>query len=352
MAFELNEKVKNLKPYDPICGDFEIRLDANESFIQPSDKMMEDVMNAVSNVALNRYPDSTAYDVCEQFAKLYDIPSNLVVAGNGSDEIISVIMTAFLQKGDKVITLTPDFSMYNFYTSLVECECIEFAKDDDFNVDFDKLILEINNTNARMVIFSNPCNPTSVGFLAKDVKKLIENTNALIVLDEAYMDFWNQSLLCDVQNYDNLIILRTCSKAIGLASIRLGFAVANTKLINVIKSAKSPYNVNSLTQAVACSLLSQREYIEQSIEAIKNSLDALYFELKKIEKKFPKNLKIYKSNTNFVFIKTQDAKQIFEFLKTNGIIVRNMNGYLRITAGSQDENQKLLNQIKKFYKVG
>ena len=219
-------------------------------------------------------------------------------------------------------------------------------------MDFDKLILEINNTNARMVIFSNPCNPTSVGFLAKDVKKLIENTNALIVLDEAYMDFWNQSLLCDVQNYDNLIILRTCSKAIGLASIRLGFAVANTKLINVIKSAKSPYNVNSLTQAVACSLLSQREYIEQSIEAIKNSLDALYFELKKIEKKFPKNLKIYKSNTNFVFIKTQDAKQIFEFLKTNGIIVRNMNGYLRITAGSQDENQKLLNQIKKFYKVG
>ena len=352
MAFELNEKVKNLKLYDPICGDFEIRLDANESFIQPSDKMMEDVMNAVSNVALNRYPDSTAYDVCEQFAKLYDIPSNLVVAGNGSDEIISVIMTAFLQKGDKVITLTPDFSMYNFYTSLVECECIEFAKDDDFNVDFDKLILEINNINARMVIFSNPCNPTSVGFLAKDVKKLIENTNALIVLDEAYMDFWNQSLLCDVQNYDNLIILRTCSKAIGLASIRLGFAVANTKLINVIKSAKSPYNVNSLTQAVACSLLSQREYIEQSIEAIKNSLDALYFELKKIEKKFPKNLKIYKSNTNFVFIKTQDAKQIFEFLKTNGIIVRNMNGYLRITAGSQDENQKLLNQIKKFYKVG
>lgn len=352
MAFELNEKVKNLKPYDPICGDFEIRLDANESFIQPSDEMMVDVMSSISNIALNRYPDSTAYDVCEQFAKLYDIPSNFVVAGNGSDEIISVIMTAFLQKGDKVITLTPDFSMYNFYTSLVECECIEFAKDDDFNVDFDKLILEINNTNARMVIFSNPCNPTSVGFLAKDVKKLIENTNALIVLDEAYMDFWNQSLLCDVQNYDNLIILRTCSKAIGLASIRLGFAVANTKLINVIKSAKSPYNVNSLTQAVACSLLSQREYIEQSIEAIKNSLDALYFELKKIEKKFPKNLKIYKSNTNFVFIKTQDAKQIFEFLKTNGIIVRNMNGYLRITAGSQDENQKLLNQIKKFYKVG
>ncbi|MGI6268123.1 MAG: histidinol-phosphate transaminase [Acutalibacteraceae bacterium] len=352
MAFELNEKVKKLKPYDPICGDFEIRLDANESFIQPSDEMMVDVMSSISNIALNRYPDSTAYDVCEQFAKLYDIPSNFVVAGNGSDEIISVIMTAFLQKGDKVITLTPDFSMYNFYTSLVECECIEFAKDDDFNVDFDKLILEINNTNARMVIFSNPCNPTSVGFLAKDVKKLVENTNALIVLDEAYMDFWNQSLLCDVQNYDNLIILRTCSKAIGLASIRLGFAVANTKLINVIKSAKSPYNVNSLTQAVACSLLSQREYIEQSIEAIKNSLDALYFELKKIEKKFPKNLKIYKSNTNFVFIKTQDAKQIFEFLKTNGIIVRNMNGYLRITAGSQDENQKLLNQIKKFYKVG
>lgn len=352
MAFELNEKVKNLKPYDPICGDFEIRLDANESFIQPTFEIMQSITNAVSNVDLNRYPDSTANDVCEQFAKLYDIPKELVVAGNGSDEIISVIMTAFLQKGDKVITLTPDFSMYNFYASLVECECIGFTKEEDFNVDFDKLISKINSTNARMVIFSNPCNPTSVGFLASDVKKLIENTNALIVLDEAYMDFWNQSLICDVQNYDNLIILRTCSKAVGLAAIRLGFAVANTKLTNVIKSAKSPYNVNSLTQAVACSLLSQKDYIKQSIESIKTSLDMLYLELKKIEQKVPNKIKVYNSNTNFVFIKTQDATQIFEFLKTNGIIVRDMNGYLRITAGTQDENRKLLKQIENFYKVG
>lgn len=352
MAFELNEKVKNLEPYDPICGDFAIRLDANESFIQPPDEIKQDVLAAVTSVAINRYPDSKAQDVCNKFAKLYNVPAELVVAGNGSDEIISVIMTAFLQKGDKVITLSPDFSMYKFYTSLVECECIEFAKDENFKVDFDSLIKTVNESNTRMVIFSNPCNPTSVGFSAQDVKKLIKNTNALIVLDEAYMDFWNQSLLLEIQDYDNLIILRTCSKALGFAAVRLGFAIANEKLINAIKAAKSPYNVNSLTQAASGALMCHREYIFETIQVIVSSLKMLYAELKEIEKQVPDKIKVYESNTNFVFVKTDDSTRIFEHLKLSGIIVRNMGGYLRITAGTDFENQQVVKEIKKFYKVG
>jgi len=352
MAFELNEKIENLKPYDPICGEFAIRLDANESFVQPPHEIEQSIANAVASVAINRYPDSTAQNVCEKFARLYNVPAELVVAGNGSDEIISVIMTAFLQKGDKVITLAPDFSMYKFYTSLVECECIEFAKDENFKVDFDKLIQTVNESVARMVIFSNPCNPTSVGFLAQDVRKLIENTNALIVLDEAYMDFWDQSLLSEVQAYDNLIILKTCSKALGFAAVRLGFAIANDTLINVIKAAKSPYNVNSLTQAAADALMCHSEYIFDTIQVIVNSLKMLYAELKEVEKQVPDKIKLYESNTNFVFIRTDDSTRIFEHLKSKGIVVRNMGGFLRITSGTEFENQQVVKEIKNFYKVG
>ncbi|MEG2016032.1 MAG: aminotransferase class I/II-fold pyridoxal phosphate-dependent enzyme, partial [Oscillospiraceae bacterium] len=245
MPFELNEKIKNLSPYDPICGEYPIRLDANESFVLPPKNIQNSIVEALSSVSFNRYPDCLATEVCKKFAKICNVSEELVVAGNGSDEIISIIMTAFLQKGDKVITLLPDFSMYKFYTTLVECECKEFFKDENFKVDFESLIDEVNSSKARMVIFSNPCNPTSVGFLADDIKKLIECTDALIVLDEAYMDFWNQSLLSQVQDYDNLIILKTCSKALGFACVRLGFAIANKTLTDVIKAAKSPYNVNS-----------------------------------------------------------------------------------------------------------
>ncbi len=352
MAYQLNEKVKSLKPYDPICGDYKIRLDANESFIFPSQSMKEEIAQVISNFEFNRYPNSLATDVCEKFAKLYNIPQELVVAGNGSDEIISIIMTAFLQKGDKIITLSPDFSMYKFYSSLVECECFEFSKDENFNVDFNKLVDTISREKARMVIFSNPCNPTSVGFKKEDILNLVENTDALVVLDEAYMDFWNQSLLSNVQDYNNLIILKTCSKALGFAAVRLGFAVANKTLTDIIKAAKSPYNVNSLTQAIGSIVLDNREYVEQSIQLIVKSKEMLYSEIKKIESQIPQKIKLYESDTNFVFIKTQEATDIFEYLKSNGIIIRNMNGYLRITAGTEDENRQVVDLIKRFYKVG
>ena len=344
--FQLNEKVKNLTPYEPISGTYEIRLDANESFLTFPESIENEMVEALKNSALNRYPDPNATKLVEGFSKYFNINPECVTAGNGSDEIISVIMNAFLQKGDKILTLEPDFSMYRFYAEIAECKSVKYQKDDNLDVNIDDVIELANNENVRIVIFSNPCNPTSRIVTKGDVRKLINNTDALVVLDEAYMDFAeDESLLGEFENYDNLIILKTCSKALGSAALRLGFAVANKTLTNVIRAVKSPYNVNSVSQALGEVLFSHPDYIDNCIETVVNSRKELYSAI--LEIKSDKIEKVYETHTNFVFMKVKNAKQVFEKMKENSIIIRNMGDYLRITAGTKYENEKMLETFKK-----
>ena len=144
--FQLNEKVKNLTPYEPISGTYEIRLDANESFLKFPQEIEEKMVEALKNTAFNRYPDPNATKLVEGFSKYFNIDSNCVTAGNGSDELISVIMNAFLQKGDKILTLEPDFSMYRFYAEIAECESVKYQKNENLDVDIDDVISELNIT--------------------------------------------------------------------------------------------------------------------------------------------------------------------------------------------------------------
>lgn len=343
--FQLNEKVKKLTPYEPISGIYEIRLDANESFLKFPKEIEEEMVEALKNTAFNRYPDPNATKLVEGFAKYFNIDANCVTAGNGSDEIISVIMNAFLQKGDKILTLEPDFSMYRFYAEIAECQSVKYQKNEDLDVNIDDVIALANNENVRIVIFSNPCNPTSRIVTRDDVRKLINGTSALVVLDEAYMDFADESLLSEFNDYDNLIILKTCSKALGSAALRLGFAVANKTLTNVIRAVKSPYNVNSVSQALGEVLFSHPDYIDECIETVVKSRKELYSAI--LEIKSEKIERIYETNTNFVFMKVKKAKQVFEKMKENSIIIRNMGDYLRITAGTKYENEKMLETLKK-----
>ncbi|MDF2567202.1 MAG: hisC [Oscillospiraceae bacterium] len=346
MSYTLADKLKDLTPYDPITGEYEIRLDANESFLPPSPKMMEDIHNKIKQQKFNRYPDPYAKELCKKFGDFYGVNSELVTAGNGSDELISVIIGSFLQKGSKILTFSPDFSMYAFYGSIFENLITTLPKNEELQIDVDQAIEYIrSNNDVGLVIFSNPCNPTSQGLEAKDVKRIIHSTDALVVLDEAYMDFDDQSLLSEVEKYDNLIVLKTCSKALGMAGIRLGFAVCNHKLTQALRSAKSPYNVNSITQAIGEVVLSHQDEIRDGIKQIILSRDNLYEKIVFLNEKANVFERIYKPKTNFVFIKTKRAKEFYEELLKKSIAVRYMGDYLRITAGSQAENQCLVDTM-------
>lgn len=350
--YALNEKVKNLVPYSPVVGTYPIRLDANESCFNASEALRAEFAEVMMQAAYNRYPDPSAGALCAAFAEYYGIDARYVTAGNGSDELISVIMNAFLLRGERMLTLTPDFSMYRFYGSLAEAECVEFPKDDMLKIDVDAVIATCRRENIRMLIFSNPCNPTSIGLDREAVRRLIRSVDALVVLDEAYMDFWDQSLLQEAPTYENLIVLRTCSKAFGMAALRLGFAVANDTLIRVLRAVKSPYNLNTVSQAAGAAAYRRKEEAKAAISRILASRDVLYAGCKALESQFPDRLAVLESVTNFVLIRTAEAKPIYEALLQKGIAVRLMKGCLRVTAGTEEEDRAVLSALESILKEG
>ena len=247
--YQLNDKIKNLVPYEPISGTYEIRLDANECPENLPGEIRAQLREKLDEISFNRYPDPLAAKLVNSFAEYYGVKPEFVTAGNGSDELIFLIESAFLEKGDKMLVVSPDFSMYNFYSSICEVECAGFQKNGSLDIDVDALIEKINADGIKLVIFSNPCNPTGRGIDRAQAEKLVSSVEALVILDEAYMDFWTESLLDKIEDYSNLIIFRTASKLVGAAALRLGFAVANTAIARAIQAVKSPYNVNSISQA-------------------------------------------------------------------------------------------------------
>ncbi len=348
MSYHLNNKIRNLEPYEPISGTYRIRLDANECPSNYPENIMNQVREVVERVDFNRYPDPLATDVVNSFAEYYDVSPKYVTAGNGSDELIFMIESAFLEKGDKMLVATPDFSMYKFYSSICEIECETFIKDDDLNIDIDALIKKVNENNIKLLIFSNPCNPTGQGITADEARKLVNSVNALVILDEAYMDFWNESLIQETDKYSNLIIFRTASKAIGSAALRLGFAVANETISKAIKAVKSPYNVNSISQAIGSVIYKNKEYLLNRKKAIVMNREKLYNGLMKIAEN-QKDFKVYNSYANFFFIKTPDGKAIWDYLKENSIVIRYMGDYIRITVGTEEEVEETLRCINEFF---
>ncbi len=349
MSYELNDKIKNLVPYEPIAGDYSIRLDANECTFGYDETLMDMVDTAVHNVDFNRYPDPVCLELRKSFADFYAIDYKNVTVGNGSDELIFLIESAFLKKGEKLLTVSPDFSMYEFYGSITENPCLKYNKNENLNIDVDNLIEKINAENIKALIFSNPCNPTGQGITKSEAEKLIRSVNALVVLDEAYMDFWDpgESLIKDVNNYDNLIVFRTASKALGSAALRLGFAVANETISRAVSAVKSPYNVNSISQAIGTQLYKNKELLNNRIKTIVENTKTLYNELKELETKAD-DFRVYPTKTNFVFVKTVFSKELWEYLKTQSIAIRWMGDYIRITSGSNGEINKTIKAINDF----
>ncbi len=343
--YQLNEKLSGMEPYEPAEGDFAVRLDANESFVKLPISLYSKFAEEMASIPFNRYPDPMARKLCRAFADYYEVAPELVTASNGSDEMIFILLSAFLQKGEKVLLAEPDFSMYRFYTTLTENIPVVYQKGETMEIDPDEFLQTAEREKVSMILFSNPCNPTSVGLRREQVRRIVEGTNALVVLDEAYMDFWDQSLLGDAAQYDNLIILRTCSKAFGLAAARLGFAVANPALTRAIRSAKSPYNVNSLSQKLGTVVLEEVSEQHKALRRIRDSKTHLFGLLLELQQRGA-DIQPIDGVTNFIVVKTPRAEEIHKELAARQIAVRRFPGFLRITVGSLAENSRLIAELE------
>ena len=349
--YELNPKIRGLTPYDPISGEYRVRLDANESFFPLPPEVRGRLAELAQALDYNRYPDPAAAGFCEAFAAHYGVDPALVTAGNGSDELLFLLTSAFLMRGGRMAVLSPDFSMYRFYASLAEAECLTFRKDGDLRIPVDRLISFCQEECVEMLLFSNPCNPTSLGLSREEVRRLVRSVDALVVLDEAYMDFWDQSLLQEAADFDNLIILRTCSKAFGMAALRVGAAVANPVLTRAIRAVKSPYNVNSFSQAAAAEVLRTPGLLDSAREAVVRSREELYQGCAALASHC--GAEAFRPCTNFVLLRLANAPEVHRALLARGIAVRLIgDAFLRITAGAPEENCAVLGALEDLLTKG
>lgn len=343
------KKLSGLTPYTVDTGRYTLRLDANESCFALPDELVEVFAEKLNTLDFNRYPDPSAEELCASFAAYYGIQRENVCAGNGSDEILSILMNGFVDKGRAVMTFAPDFSMYAFYASLAELRVVDLPKRaNDLQIDFTAAEERIKKEQVKLCVFSNPCNPTGRIERKSDIVALANACpETLFVVDEAYMDFagekrTTESFLQDVTAYPNIIVLKTLSKALGAAALRLGFVVADESFCRMFNAVKSPYNVNSVSQSFGCAVLQRPGLLRERTAYITRAAASLRTAL--VETGLAEMPPLY---TNFVYFRTPRGAEIFEYLKKNGVLVRHFasQSALRITTGSLSQNEMLISLL-------
>ena len=340
------KRFDSIAPYTPDLNPYRVKLDANESFLEPSPALAQKLKDMAAEFDYKRYPDPEAKELCRVFGRVFDVDHKRITVGNGSDELISIVISSLLMPGQRLMVLDPDFSMYRFYAERGGIDCIGYEKSAELEADADDIVKAAQEKEADMVIFSNPCNPTGRGIERIDVLRMAKAlSDRAFVVDEAYMDFWDQSVMDMAGELPNLIVLRTCSKALGMAGLRVGFAVASRELTGVFKKCKSPYNVTAFSQQAAALALGEPGYLAGCVERILTSRDRLYSDLKGLETAFPKLIQVNQSRTNFIIVTSPRAGEIHDGLKKRGVSVRFTEGLLRITAGSNEEDDIFIAEL-------
>lgn len=336
----LRENVKNMKPYSSARDEFQgdavglIFLDANESPFKTD---------------VHRYPDPYQQKVKEVLASQKGLKTNQILLGNGSDEVLDLIFRVFCNPGkDAIITMPPTYGMYEVLANLNDVAITEVPLNSKFEIVVEN-VLGAQNTAHKLLFICSPNNPSGNALGQHNIDQLIAGFNGIVVIDEAYIDFSTQSsFLKKLNQYPNIIVTQTLSKAYGMAGIRLGVCYASEEIITVLNRIKPPYNVNKLTQEKALSRLLAYEDVQTEIIQILRNRTQLLAALEKIT--FIK--KIFPTDANFILVKVDDANLRYQQLLEKGIVVRNRTtqlhcgNCLRFTVGTTEENKTLIDALK------
>ena len=335
----MKKSFANMVPYHSGLITDGIILNANESPYEPPLKVLEEIKKVSLDIEYNRYPDMDEVELNKAIGKHYGIDPECITCGVGSDELLDVVFRCVIDKGDKVLGFSPSFSMYKVFTELVGGEYIPVYGDSNLIFSIDTMIEEIKKHNPKLVLICTPNNPTGQYIEEADVRRIIESTDALILLDLAYIDFAKKDYCKIALEYDNVITFKTFSKAMALPSIRCGYAISNRDNIDMINAVKAPYSVTTFSQLAAKIAISNFSEYKKQIELIKTERERLYKELKKL------GFNVYESEANFIYVLMDDKYN--DLLLNNKIYIRKFkSGVYRITVGSIEENDKLLEVIK------
>lgn len=338
----LKKKYQKLKPYHSTAHPEGILLNSNESPFCPPKKILDEFYKELKNIAWNRYPDMDEVALKEKIALAFEISKENVAVGVGSDELIDVIFRAVLEPQDKVLSFSPSFSMYQVFADLVEAELIPVYSPDNFILDAALMLSKIVEHHPKIILLCMPNNPTGQILTREEIEKIIQASDALVILDLAYEEFAESTLYDLAVRYDNVIALKTFSKAFALPSIRLGMAFAKKENIEMIQRVKPPYTVNSLTQLLGGIAVSYRKEYQEAVVLLR-------FERQKLYQELSKWIKVYSSQANFLLCEMD--KELYERLEAQGIYIRRLTDQLyRISVGDSKENKALIRVVKTYAK--
>ncbi len=336
----LRKNIVELKPYscarDEFKGKASIYLDANEN---------------PYNSPFNRYPDPLQLELKEQISKIKNVPVDNIFTGNGSDEAIDLLYRAFCEpKEDNVVAIEPTYGMYKVCADINDVGYRKVLLDENFDIEAYRVI-DTTNAHTKIIWLCSPNNPTGNSLNRSELHKILKWFRGIVVIDEAYIDFSTGGSFSSFLNeYPNLVVLQTLSKAWANAAVRLGMAFASTEIVNVLNKIKYPYNVNAMTQAAGIKALENPEQTRRWVSILLEQREFLIAELQKLN--FVNH--IYPTDANFVLLKVEDANALYKYLVKKSIIIRNRSNVtlcdncIRITVGTPEENKILLNELRKF----
>lgn len=337
----LRPEVAEQAGYEPDHTTAEVILDANESPYDLPEAIKEASHRRLRQQAYNRYPDPDAEALVDEAAAYFGVDSSRIVAGNGSDELITYLLTACLRSGDRVVVPRPTFSMYGLLARQLRAEVTSVPLEEDWSLN--ETIVDAAR-DSRVVFLGMPNNPTGNCFSADVIERVLETTSTVVVVDEAYHEFSHVTWMDRLDEYPQLVVLRTLSKAFGLAGIRVGFLVGSAELVGGVRTVKLPYNLNRLSQVTAQEALKARDRILERVDIIRRERQRLETFLS------DRGLRPSPSDANFVLFQPPDPEALHRHLLESGIRIRafsepELSPYLRVTVGTPEQNERFMSAV-------
>lgn len=342
---KIKPEIRKMKSYSaPPQGKVVAKLNQNENSFELPDSLKECILREIQYASWARYPEYDHIGLRSKLAERFSINPEQIILSNGSNGLIYALMSALISPGDGLLYAPPSFSLFQVAAEIHQARLIPVPVNTDFSLDADSILRSV--TDSKLAVFSSPCNPTGVLMKQELIRDLVETSNGFVLIDEAYGEFTDKTVIPLIEEYPNLVVLRTFSKALGLAGLRIGYLIGQEEVVQEIRKVTVPYSVNQFSACAAARILDVPQWIDGQVDKIVFERDELCKSLRAVPGVTP-----YPSQANFILFRVDDGKYVFDELLKKGILVRDMSGYpelqnfLRVTVGTPRENVLFLEAL-------
>lgn len=339
-------QLADIEPYDPKYIPADVMISANENPCDVPREIRREIEHEIRKVAFNRYPDPLANELRDMIAAANGLSRDQVIVGNGGDELLFNTALCWGGPNRTFLNLPPTFSVYVNNAQLTNTRIVEVPRNADFSLDLDAVLARLGRGDVDYTILTSPNNPSGDLVSLDAAKRVLEATDALVMVDEAYFEFSRETVRPLLDQYENLVILRTFSKAFSLAGVRVGYLLGNESVVNQYKKVRQPYSVDAVSQAIAKVVYRHRGEFEHGVERIIAERGRVYAALQQLD-----GVEAFPSQSNYILFRVADAHEVWQQLLDRGVLIRDfsraprLENCLRVSVGSEQENTRFLAEL-------